>query len=388
MRSKIALIGFIVAAGAIARDNRASACVITDDNTDTTDIQIFNCQGNPNPLPDPITGQFDLRPSIFFAKYGRDVVSPIPQGCDTSQTMLTALPMVPSPDCSVVPCPNAGALQGTGLSQWSFYIQDDDRWHLDNNEWSGNGKSDTVFYNVNQPYSKILNTAYLAWFGLKDDATKMFHGTQDYVNLLRANDSDFHSPFFRNVNQGGSEFNGMWSESFAGDDEIWTSCRMFDNTKGGAENNVALRMVTQLHEGWHAWENWWIEGGGIDHLIAANLTECQPPNTCDCTIPDESCDRFNAHAVGSYSFGSLAPGKSFGPGCFLAPRNCAGVIHNHHTPNQIAWEYMCDLIVSPADWVTPDITTKAQFAQDYLDGYFVHNPAMQCGSNHPMMGSI
>jgi len=86
------------------------------------------------------------------------------------------------------------------------------------------------------------------------------HKYTDTPVYLRANDSDFHSSFFRNVHQGDSDFNGMWSESFAGDDEVWMSCRMFDNTKGGAENNVALRMVTQLHEGWHAWENWWIEG--------------------------------------------------------------------------------------------------------------------------------
>jgi hypothetical protein len=386
MRSKIAVVGFMVLAGAVARDNRASACLITDADTDSADLQIFNCQGNPNPLTDPITGQFDPRPSIFFARYGRDPVSPIPPSCDTSQTMLTALPMVPFPDCSVVPCPNAGAIQGTGLSQWSFYIQDDDRWHLDNNEWSANGKSDTVFYNVNQPYSKMLNTAYLVWFGIKDDVTKVFHGTQDYVNLLRANDSDFHSPFFRSVRESGG-YNGFW-EGNVGDDEAWLGCHEFDSSFEGVNNNIVFRLGTSIHEAWHAWENWWIEGGSVPHLVAANLTECQAPNTCNCSVPDAACDRFNAHAVGSYPFGTLAPGKSFGPGCPFPPRNCAGTILNHHTPNQIKWEYMCDLIVSPADWVTPDLTSKAQMAQDLTAPYFVQMPPAQCGSNHPMMGAM
>src|SRR5262245_57885178 len=387
MRSKIAVVGSMVLAGAIAGDNRASACGIADTDTDLADLQIFLCQGNPNPLPDPLTGQMDPNPSIFFASNGRGSIAPPPECNSTLMTPLTFLPAVPAADCSAIPCPDPNAIQQTGNSQWSFFIQDNDRFHLDNNEWSGNGKSDTLFYNVNQPYSKMLNIAYLTWFGLKDDDTKLFHGTKDYVNLMRAFDSDqWHSSFFRNVHQGASDFNGDWSQSFIGDDEVWMGCRMFDNSAGGAENNVALRMVTQIHEMWHAWENWWVEGGGIGHLNAPSLAECQSPGACDCTVED-SCDRFNPHRLDAYRpFGNLWTGVADATGCFLPPRDCLAVIGNRHTPNQIAWEYMCDLMTSPADWVTDDVQTKAGAAQDYLNVYFIHDPAIQCMSNHPMMG--
>jgi hypothetical protein len=385
MRSKIVVIGSIVLAGTVARDNRVSACAIQDTDTDPVDQQFFMCQGAPNPLPDPITGQMDPRPSIFFAPFGRDVSTP-PPGCNSP---LVILPIIPRADCSTMPCPDPNQLSGTGDRQWSFFIQDDDRWHLDNNEWSSQGKSNTIFYNPNQPYSKILNAAYLAWYGLKDDETKMFHGTQDYVNLLRANDSnDWHSKYFRSMDLG-TDKNGEWSFDPIGDDEIATSCNLYDPV-GGTENNLVFRLGTLIHESWHAWENGSVHLGSIGHKVATELSDCQPPNVCDCTIPGESCDFFFTHDAATFHpFGKL---HEFGfaiasPPCPLPTRLCALITDpkKFHSPNQTKWEFMCDLLVSPADWVTQDILDAASVAQGLTDDYFVHAPPMDCAAASPMM---
>ena len=130
MRSQFVVIGSIVLAVAVARDNRASACSTTDDDTDLTDQQFFMCQGNPNPLPDPISGLMDPRPSIYFARFGRLPISQPPPGC-MSPNLREILP----PDCQSFSCPDVNTFQGTSLNQWAFFIQDNDRWHLDDGEW-------------------------------------------------------------------------------------------------------------------------------------------------------------------------------------------------------------------------------------------------------------
>jgi len=374
MRSKLVVMCSIFLAGTVARDNGASACSITDADTDAVDQQFFMCQGAPNPLPDPITGLMDPRPSIFFAPFGRPATAP-PPGCNSP---LVILPPIPAADCQVMPCPNPAVLQGTGLRQWSFFIQDDDRWHLDNNEWSGHGKSDTVFYNPNQPYSKVLSAAYLAWFGLKDDETRMLHGTQDYVNLLRANDSnDWHSKYFRSMDLGTDNL-GEWSLSttIIGDDELATSCSLYD-AAGKANNNLVFRLDTNLHEAWHAWEHGSIHFGSISHKAKQG----------SCSV-DGGCDPFYSHPLETFHpFGRLheAGYAIASPPC--APtRLCAIIIDpkKFHSPTQVEWEFMCDLLASPADWVTNDILNAASAAQGLDTQYFIQTPPFDCGVMAPI----
>lgn len=382
MRSKIIVIGSIVLAGVVARDNGASACSTTDDDTDSADRQLFMCQGNPNPLP--VNGAMDPRPSINFAQYGRISIDP-PPGCNAPPPLGAVI----FPSCTIVPCPDPGAISGTGDRQWSFFIQDNDRFHLDNNEWSGNGKSDTVFYDPNQPYSKVLNVAYLLWFGLKDDLNVQLHGTQDYVDLARANDSEWHSTFFRSMNLGEQDY-GQWSRpDLFGDDQLATSCSLYD-ASGGMANNIVFRADTNLHEAWHAWENLNVQGGGISHRNAADVPDCQPPKVCDCTVPGDSCDFFYGHSLETFHpFGTLHNGGK-ADDCGLPPRDCAGVIGvpGFHSPTQIEWEFMCDLLASYQGWVTQDIRDDASTAQKLDQGYFIHTPPFDCGGAHPMMSPI
>lgn len=375
MRSKIVAIGSIFLGGVIATDNGASACLTTDGDTDSVDRALFQCQGAPNPLPDPITGQMNPQPSIFFAPAGRPA-TPLPQGCNSP---LVVLDPIPALDCQNISCPDPNALQGTGNRQWSFFIQHDDRWHLDNNEWSGNGKSDTVFYDANQPYSKMLNAAYVVYFGLKDDPDKQLHGTQDYVNELAAPDNDYHSKFFRSMDLTDGNL-GKWSISptIIGDDEINLACSLFD-TSGGVDNNIIFRIDTNLHEAWHAWEHANIHFGSIDHKDG-------PQGSCSVS-GEEVCDPFYSHDLASYHpFGRLKEGGfSTGPGC--APqRFCAGVIDpNHfHSPTQVEWEFMCDLVASHADWVTNDIVFAAGVAQNLDTQYFIQTPPFDCGVMSPI----
>jgi hypothetical protein len=372
MRSKVAVMVFMVLASVVARHTRASACSTTDADTDTVDQQMFVCEGNTNPLA--VNGTFDPRPSMFFAQYGRGALpTPLP-GCNAPGP----IPTIPAPSCQVEACPDPSAVSGTGNNQWSFYIQDDARWHLDNNEWSGNGKSDTVFYDQNQPYSKILNAAFLVWFGLKDDETVMFHGTQDYVDLSRANDSNYHSEFFRSVVDDPT-YDGEYNQNFIGDDEVQSTCNDY-SAVGGSQNNVVFRIGDTLHESWHAWENLYLESGGREHLTG-------PQGTCTIAGTD-ACDPFYAHTLDAFRpFGTLYQGVTVVSDCITPPRDCVREVdpNRFHSPNQVGWEFGCDLITSPADWVTQDILNDAQASQNLFLNYFIQPPPVQCGTSDPMM---
>jgi hypothetical protein len=166
-------------------------------------------------------------------------------------------------------------------------------------------------------------------------------------------------------------------------------------------NNVVSRVGTNIHEAWHAWEHWQIHLFGISHKTRNELPECLPPNTCNCTAgksptndnnDKEICDYFYTHPLDTFRpFGTLwEPGVRVISDCPFAPRLCAAMItpEKFHSPNQIKWEYMCDLMNSPAQWVTQDILNNAQLAQNITEKYFIQLPAMTCGSVSPMMGPM
>jgi len=223
----------------------------------------------------------------------------------------------------------------------------------------------------------MLNAAYIVYFGLRDDADRQLHGTQDYVNELAAHDNDYHSTFFRSMDLTDGNL-GTWSISptIIGDDEVNLSCKLFDSS-GGPDNNVVFRIATNLHEAWHAWEHATIHFGGISHKDG-------PQGSCTVS-GSKVCDPFYTHDLANYHpFGRLKEGGFSHPDC-EPQRFCAGAIDpgHFHSPTQVEWEFMCDLVASHADWVTNDIIAAASAAQNLDAQYFIQTPPYDCGVTSP-----
>jgi hypothetical protein len=227
----------------------------------------------------------------------------------------------------------------------------------------------------------MLNSAYLIWFGLKDSAGS-FHGTQDYVALSQANDSSYHDAYYRSV-QSNDAYWGLFNYNPLVDDDIHMYCGLFGG-QGGA-NNVAFRAGVILHESWHAWENRYMQLGGFYHFDAPQGS-CHTHNN----MPYEKfCDYFFPHEIPAFRpFGTLHQGVTILSPCVVAQALCAKDVDKSrfHSANQLSWEFYCDLIQSPAEWVTNDIVEAAKAAQADSLVRLINGAPMQCMSNRPMTG--
>ena len=197
------------------------------------------------------------------------------------------------------------------------------------------------------------------------------------MDLVRANDTAYHSSFFRSVTAA-PDFDGWYDQNTIGDDEIVGTCNVYSNTGRGI-NSVVARVGDDIHEAWHAWENLNVSKRGLDHKNG-------PDGDCTANAVDY-CDPFYTHALDAFRpFGTLHNGGK-PDDCGLPPRDCAGVIGvpGYHSPNQIGFEWGCDFVVSHADWVTNDILSDVEAAQDDFNNRFINTPPFQCGSSSPMM---
>ena len=192
MRSQFVVIGSIVLAVAVARDNRASACSTTNDDTDLTDQQFFMCQGEPESAPGPDQWSHESRdpPSISLGLDAFPSRSP-PQAACRPTFARSCLQTVKA---SRVPMSthSKGPVSTSGRS--SFRTTTAGTWTTANGTpTERTTRSTMISISLTR---RFLSSAYLAYFGLKDNENLMFHGTQDYVNLLRANGSIWHDEFF------------------------------------------------------------------------------------------------------------------------------------------------------------------------------------------------
>jgi hypothetical protein len=253
-------------------------------------------------------------------------------------------------------------------------------WHTDLNEWGLDGLF--VEYTPGTAFAKLLNSAYLLYFGLEDSETQSWHGTQEYIALADASDNVYHSDYFRQpVND--DNFLGRWSRAFiAGDDQFELMCTIFDTSKYGYANPSA-RLATTMHEAWHAWENKNVHAGGIGHK----------PDQGNCTASgdadgEEGCDYFYPHTINVFRpFGTLYQANINQAIDWLPVAYSANIINPNkfHSPNQIAYEFLCDLITNHAPWVTVDIVTDAQnSAREIAMDRFINMPPMDCGNGRPM----
>ena len=134
-----------------------------------------------------------------------------------------------------------------------------------------------------------------------------------------------------------------------------------------------------MHEAWHAWENANVDIGGRAHL---------PGLTGECTVGgDEACDPFYAHPLATFHpFGRLHEANySVTPGCVLPDRFCVIIpdTHKFHSPSQVAVEFNCDLMNSPAEWVTDDLLNVAAASQYEMRDYLTKTPPFDCGGADP-----
>lgn len=359
MRTPLTAILVAVLAMSTAADSRA-ACVTDIFNTSSGDLEIFFNQGAaPGPLEPSET-----RRSIYYAPF-------------------MAI------DCARLPCP--GSLVGI-QDPWGFFVGEDGVWLLDSNDWFNLGKSHAQHFDPTQPYVKILNSAYVTFFGLRDDPDRSWHGTEDYVKLSIAGDSGYHSSFFRHLSDNRNLL-GFFSRNFIGDDEVAVTCNAFDNQNGGAKNNVASRAGNFMHESWHAWENSNFHAGGVAHVKNPSAPNplVRDGVTTPCTVGQ--CDPYYPHTLETFRpFGTLnqaafsqASGTAWLPSAYTA--NVANS-NKFHSPRQIQFEFLCDLAdaATVASWVPLDVMMAAQAdAQARFAREFVNSPPMQCGNNHPMI---
>lgn len=337
----------LVAAGAVAvwQSSVFGVCSRSPADTSKADLWIFQNQGGTCPGNAGFgydCSAADPRISIWFA----------PQWCVRYST-----------------CPTGFPAFNNGMNE---------AWHFDLNEWGNSGQFDD--YDPNSPYSKMLNSAYIVYFGLEDNDAQSWHGTQDYIDLSGAGDTVYHSAFFRSVVDD-SKLNGKWSRSFPfGDDELSVSCLMLDTSRSTFAN-PSSRLANVMHESWHAWENKNFHAGSVPHRT-------QQGNCSIGTADNPACDYYYPHTLNTFRpFGTLYQ-ASFNQAINWLPavytQNSADP-NKFHSPSQIAMEFMCDLANNHAPWVTMDIVTDAQArAREIVTKRFINMPPMDCGSGRPL----
>jgi hypothetical protein len=329
--------------------HQASACNQDPAQTSATDLQIFNTFGGPN-------FEIGTGNSIWFANI------PTPNFCTFSAAI----------------CPQMGGNPFWFVSNNA--LDEDNHLHMDPNEWGGQGMDLGQSNNPNTPFTKMLNTAFLIYYGLNDNPDHAWHGTEDYVRLILGGDSAWHSDYFRSVTEGNADFNGEFSHNAVGDDEITYTCHVFDNS-GGMANSPAYRAGSLVHESWHAWQNANFHVGAVNHF--------QGP-TGSCLIQGDSCDYFYPHTLETFRpFGTLVQESvvqaiSWLPAAYTANSEDP---NKFHTPYQVQFELLCDFAdpATVSGWVTFGTMAIARAEAAEAAQHFINGDPIQCGDNHPFI---
>ncbi len=229
---------------------------------------------------------------------------------------------------------------------WHYQAYDT---HAD--DWDDRGYFDAC--NPNLEYPKHWSAAYLLVYGLADNPAGSFHGTEDYLELSRARESDhWHDGFDHEATDDTSIF-GSWDGS-----TVRTSCSLYDATSPNA--NPGSRGGDFVHEATHAW----MDKHGYD---PSHLTN--PPGGA-CTLSGDACDYFYFHGFGAYNFGELWQED--------------GTAKRFHSPNQSQVEYLCDIADFPQSWVPMSVrTAAASDANTRAVTRFINGPGYTCGSPRP-----
>jgi hypothetical protein len=278
---------------------------------------------------------------------------------------------------------------------WDFVLWANDAYRTNRSSWGNDGYDDAC--NINLPYAKFIDAAFLVSYGLINrfqpdpfsrnsdpqhtkgfqlpDPGTQWHGYFDYEQLATAHENDFHDEttyLFDNVNgQGNAQFQ---------DDEIKLRCPVFDMGKVG--NEPAFRGADYMHESWHAWQDEHdFSGRGPCGPAAIKLmedtvgfsTNCQcEENGHMCQAPmgpctgGVGCDWFYSHAVERYSYGDLD--------VFNVDEKPVPLFHS---PNQIQMEFLCDLVSHGNEPLSVRQAAAAE-AEARRGGRFANTPSSKC----------
>lgn len=227
-------------------------------------------------------------------------------------------------------------------SQWpEFFSWARDAFDLTDDSWDGAGSGDPGDGNL--PYGKMMNAIYLLTYALRDDYIPQWHARGDYLASARAEENDYHGPFYsRFSTDGGGEARSQVGR-IAARDRINYKCPLFD--VGGASDDPANRASVMLHESWHHWQykHDWSRDHQTGPAVADGLEG----------------DWYYFHGSGMFDFGTLWT------------YDTRSVPIRFHSPYQVAIEFDADLAEHSFGWIPLIVKQQARY-------YGNTRLAMQC----------
>jgi hypothetical protein len=184
---------------------------------------------------------------------------------------------------------------------------------------------------INYPYAKALNAAYLIEFGLRDDY-RQWHGAVDYRAVAQAKASVAHYSInylptaqtdWLAYAETPSNYTARYGRTLLG-------CDLFSG--GEISNNPAARAGDYIHEGWHHWQAKY-----TPHEIGHSY----PDRSGNCQMTGRNCDTYYWHYPKDYAFGYMH------------------VVM--HSANQTQVEYLSDLAVYANAFVPEIVKDLAEF---------------------------
>jgi len=231
-------------------------------------------------------------------------------------------------------------------------------------EWANWGYND--YSNINRPYAKAMNSAYLLRYGLKDDSGQ-WHGYIDYNNVGQALLSNAHYEISYKLEPTKDWL--AWAYTDVEDEYTALSCLLFCATDADGDtiisNNPVTRAGDYVHEGWHHWQKY--NGQPVGHETG-------------CTdVCNYCCDYFDGHTIEDYhsstsDFGNLhrIQPRSNGPRTF-------------HSPNQVQVEFLCDLYNYAEDFVPASVKELAKSEANHrIDTRFFNTVPFRVGNSSPL----
>jgi hypothetical protein len=220
------------------------------------------------------------------------------------------------------------AVQGMYGCWRDFYLWVWQAYALTDDSWNPAGISDAC--NVNLPFGKVVNSAYLINYCLTDNRGTQWHSTEDYQSASRAADNRFHGSFYqRFIEYNGAAEADSETGRFAAQDRTNLHCPLFN--LGSVSDSAGNRASVLIHESWHHWQH--KHGFNTNHIGGC---------------PNGQCDYYYFHGLGAYEFGSL-DGYDTNPQHLL-----------FHSPYQVCAEFEADLAESAKPSVPAVVTQTAR----------------------------
>lgn len=217
-------------------------------------------------------------------------------------------------------------------SQWpEFYSWARDAFALTDDSWDGAGANDPD--NGTLPYGKMITSIYLLAYALRDEYIPQWHARNDYESTARAEDNQYHGPFYtRFLNQSNGEAQSDTGR-FAARDRTNYQCPLFD--VGGVSDDPANRASVIVHESWHHWQHKY--NYNTDHQTGPHVKN------------GIEGDWYYFHGSGLFDFGTLWT------------HNAQSNPIRFHSPYQVAIEWDADLAEYSFGWVPLIVCQQARY---------------------------